>query len=58
MEMELNTIIEKIKQEGIGEAEKKAAGILDEARKKADELVKEGEKKKRSSRRPRRRPKE
>ncbi len=46
MEMELNTIIEKIKKEGIGEAESKAADILKQAQAKADKIIAEAEKKK------------
>ena len=46
MQMELNTIIEKIKKEGIGEAESKAADILKQAQAKADKIIAEAEKKK------------
>ena len=45
MEMELNTIIEKIKQEGVGEAEKQAQAILDEARAKAKTMLEEAARK-------------
>lgn len=41
MEMELNTIIEKIKQEGVGEAEKQAKAVLDEARAQAKKMLEE-----------------
>ena len=46
MEMELNTIIEKIKKEGVGQAEKNAAEILAQAQKKAREIVSAAEKEK------------
>lgn len=45
MEIELKTIIEKIKQEGVGEAEKQAQAVLDEARAKAKTMLEEAAKK-------------
>jgi V/A-type H+-transporting ATPase subunit E len=46
MEMDLKTIIDKIKEEGVGEAEREAADITQQAKKKADDLTKEAERKK------------
>jgi V/A-type H+-transporting ATPase subunit E len=45
MEMELKTIIEKIKQEGVGEAEKKAADMIKEAEAKGKGIIEEAKKK-------------
>ncbi len=45
MEIELKTIIEKIKQEGVGEAEKQAQAVLDEAKAKAKTMLEEAAKK-------------
>ncbi|MBD3426927.1 MAG: V-type ATP synthase subunit E [Candidatus Omnitrophica bacterium] len=39
MEMELKSIIEKIKEEGVGEAEKKAADIIAQAEQKAGSII-------------------
>lgn len=46
MEMDLKGIIEKIKEEGVSEAEKKAADIISAAEIKAKSIVKEAEEKK------------
>jgi V/A-type H+-transporting ATPase subunit E len=46
MEMDLKNIIEKIKEEGVGEAEKKAADIVDRAEDKAKGIVNTAEEKK------------
>lgn len=40
MEMDLKSIIEKIKEEGVGEAEKQAEGIVSQAEGKAGEIAK------------------
>ena len=41
MEMDLQSIISKLKTEGVGEAEKEAADIVEEAKKKAADIVEE-----------------
>jgi len=46
MEVELGTIIEKIKKEGVGEAEKRSDEILSQAKRKAKEIVDAAEKEK------------
>jgi V/A-type H+-transporting ATPase subunit E len=46
MEVELKNIIEKIKEEGVGEAEKKASGIISAAEAKARSVIEEAENKK------------
>ena len=46
MEVELKNIIEKIKEEGIGEAEKKASDITKDAETKAESIIKEAQDKK------------
>ncbi|MCQ9207064.1 MAG: hypothetical protein NG740_04205 [Omnitrophica bacterium] len=46
MEMELNSLIDKIKQEGVLEAEKCAEGIVKEAREKAKVIVATAERRK------------
>ncbi len=48
MEMELNTLIEKIKKDGVEEAEKKAHEIINSAEKKAQEIVHNAEKQKKN----------
>jgi V/A-type H+-transporting ATPase subunit E len=48
MEMDLNNIIEKIKQEGVDEAEKKAADIVKEAENKAQNVLQDAGKQKES----------
>ncbi len=45
MEMEIKGIIEKIKEEGINEAEREAERIISEAGKKAKEMIDQAEKK-------------
>ncbi len=45
MEMELKNIIEKIKQEGVEEAEKKSSAIVAEAEEKARKIVQEAQEK-------------
>ncbi len=45
MEIELKTIIEKIKQEGVGEAEKQAQIVLDEAQAQAKTMLEEAARK-------------
>ena len=44
MEMELNSLIDKIKKEGVEQAEKDAGNIKKEARERAREIVEEAEK--------------
>ena len=46
MEMELKNIIEKIKQEGVEEAEKKSAAIISEAEARAKEIIRQAEEEK------------
>ena len=46
MEMDLKSIIDKIKTEGVSEAEQKAADITAEAKKKADGIIQEANKEK------------
>ena len=46
MAMDLKNIIERIKEEGVDEAQKKAGGIIDQAESKAQETIAEAEKKK------------
>jgi V/A-type H+-transporting ATPase subunit E len=48
MEMELNTLIEKIKKDGVDEAEKKAHEIIHSAEKKAQEILHDAEKQKKN----------
>ncbi len=46
MEMDLKSIIDKIKTEGVSEAEQKAADITAQAENKADSIIKEADQKK------------
>lgn len=45
MDIQLQELIDKIKKDGVGEAEKQAAGILAEAEKKAGEIISQAESK-------------
>jgi len=44
MEMELNSLIDKIKKDGVDEAQKNAKGIIGEAQGKAKKIIKDAEK--------------
>ncbi len=44
MDIQLNELIEKIKKEGVGEAETKANQIIDDAKKQASEIIEKGKK--------------
>jgi len=46
MEIELNSLIEKIKKEGVDKAEKDASSIIDQAKEKASEIIRDAEEKK------------
>lgn len=46
MEMDLKTIIDKIKEEGVGEAERKSSDIISEAEKKANSIIEDANRQK------------